>query len=67
MYKIIRDARAGVIFACNACDHKIYTRDFPMGSLGGSPRTRAAASMWEHMGKIHGAFALVSGTRPLAF
>jgi hypothetical protein len=68
MYTIIRDARSGVVFACKDCEHKIYTKDFPMGALGGSPRTRAASAMWEHMGEIHGASALVAGAaRPLAF
>jgi hypothetical protein len=68
MYKIIRgDVRAGVLFACDDCGHKIYANDFPKDSPPGNPRTQAASAMWEHIGKIHGAFALVTGARPLGF
>jgi hypothetical protein len=65
MYKIMRDDRAGVFFTCNDCALKIYASDFPKDSPAGNQRTRAASAMWQHIGKIHGAFALVTGTGPL--
>jgi hypothetical protein len=67
MYKIIRTLRTGVLFTCDDCDYKIYANDFPKASPDGNQRTRAASAMWEHMGKIHGAFALVTGARPVGF
>jgi len=67
MYKIMRDARAGVFFTCDDCAHKIYANDFAKDSPDGNQRTRAASAMWKHMGKFHDAFALVTGTRPLGF